>query len=97
MTSTDLSRATWRKSSYSSQNGACVEVATTLPGMVGVRDSKDPEGPVMEIVGIGPRSLTDLEQELAHGGRFVLFECCISLIVITLRRPRRSPTRPAIG
>jgi hypothetical protein len=45
MTSTHLSRATWRKSSYSSQNGACVEVATNLPGTVAVRDSKDPEGP----------------------------------------------------
>lgn len=45
MTSPDLSRATWRKSSYSSQNGACVEVATNLPAAVAVRDSKDPEGP----------------------------------------------------
>jgi hypothetical protein len=34
-----------RNSSYSSQNGACVEVATNLPGAVAVRDSKDPEGP----------------------------------------------------
>ena len=45
MTDTDLSRAEWRKSSYSSQNGACVEVATNLPGTVAVRDSKDPAGP----------------------------------------------------
>jgi Domain of unknown function (DUF397) len=43
MTSTNLSRAKWRKSSYSSQNGACVEVATNLPGAVAVRDSKDTE------------------------------------------------------
>jgi uncharacterized protein DUF397 len=41
----DLSRADWRKSSYSSQSGNCVEVATSLPGAVAVRDSKDPEGP----------------------------------------------------
>jgi hypothetical protein len=42
----DLSRAEWRKASYSSTNGgACVEVAGNLPGVVAVRDSKDPEGP----------------------------------------------------
>ncbi|MET7718699.1 DUF397 domain-containing protein [Streptomyces sp. NPDC005407] len=34
------------KSSYSSGNGECVEVATNLVGIVGVRDSKLPEGPV---------------------------------------------------
>jgi len=41
----DLSRATWRKSIHSSQDGNCVEVATNLPGMVAVRDSKNPGGP----------------------------------------------------
>ena len=45
MTKPDLSRADWRKSSYSSQSGNCVEVATNLPGMVAIRDSKDPGGP----------------------------------------------------
>lgn len=35
------------KSSYSSGNGECVEVATNLVGIVGVRDSKLPEGPVV--------------------------------------------------
>ena len=49
MTSTDLSRAIWRKSSYSSQNGACVEVATNLSSAVAVRDSKHPEGPSLLI------------------------------------------------
>ena len=44
----DLSRAEWRKVSYSSSNGGtCVEVARNLPGVVAVRDSKDPEGPVL--------------------------------------------------
>jgi hypothetical protein len=38
----DLSRAEWRKSSYSGTNG-CVEVAVADDG-VAVRDSKDPGG-----------------------------------------------------
>jgi uncharacterized protein DUF397 len=45
MNETDLSRAAWRKSTYSSQSGNCVEVARSLPGIVAVRDSKDPDGP----------------------------------------------------
>ena len=44
MTEIDLSRAEWRKSSYSGQGGNCVEVARNLPGLVAVRDSKDPDG-----------------------------------------------------
>jgi hypothetical protein len=45
MTEIDLSRAEWRKSSYSSQSGNCVEVARNLPGLVAVRDSRAPDGP----------------------------------------------------
>jgi hypothetical protein len=45
MTEIDLSRAEWRKSSYSSQSGNCVEVARKLPGLVAVRDSKELDGP----------------------------------------------------
>ena len=41
---TSLTCATWRKSSYSGGSGNCVEVAGNLPGAVGVRDSKDPDG-----------------------------------------------------
>ena len=41
----DIARAQWSKSSYSSANGACVEVAKTLTGIVAIRDSKDPDGP----------------------------------------------------
>jgi Domain of unknown function (DUF397) len=44
----DLTRADWRKASYSGDNGgACVEVARHLPGVVAVRDSKDPHGPTL--------------------------------------------------
>jgi Domain of unknown function (DUF397) len=45
----DLACAQWSKSSYSSANGACVEVAQNLPGIVAVRDSKDPDGPKLLI------------------------------------------------
>jgi hypothetical protein len=38
-----LAGAEWRKSRHSGDQGACVEVART-PGVVGVRDSKDPHG-----------------------------------------------------
>lgn len=42
----DLNAAVWRKSSRSGGSGGqCVEVAANLPGVVAVRDSKDPNGP----------------------------------------------------
>lgn len=37
----DLSEAEWRKSSRSGGSGQCVEVATNLPGVIAVRDTKD--------------------------------------------------------
>jgi len=44
----DLTGADWRKSSYSGGNGGgCVEVARNLPGIIAVRDSKDPQGPAL--------------------------------------------------
>lgn len=44
----DLIGARWRTSSRSGSNGgACVEVADNLPGVVGVRDSKDRSGPTL--------------------------------------------------
>lgn len=39
----------WRKSTYSSdEGGACVEVATH-PAAVHVRDSKNPDGPMLSL------------------------------------------------
>lgn len=44
----DLSTAVWRKSSYTNGDGGnCVEVVDDLPGVVPVRDSKDPHGPAL--------------------------------------------------
>ena len=46
----DLSRMTWRKSSYSGANGGeCIEVAATGKPLIAVRDSKDPNGPKLAL------------------------------------------------
>ncbi|MFJ3710680.1 DUF397 domain-containing protein [Streptomyces sp. NPDC090053] len=42
----------WFKSSYSDNGGACIEVAVNLVvprGVVPVRDSKNPGGPVLDV------------------------------------------------
>lgn len=51
----DLSAAAWRRSTHSSGGGSgdCVEVATDLPGVVAVRDSKDPLGPALLLTPTG--------------------------------------------
>ncbi len=41
------SAARWIKSSLSFSNSNCVEVASLDAGEIGVRDSKDPQGPVL--------------------------------------------------
>jgi len=46
MATIDLTRAAWYKSTRSSGNGNCVEVAV-VDDAVGVRDSKDRSGPVL--------------------------------------------------
>ncbi|MEU1289337.1 DUF397 domain-containing protein [Kitasatospora sp. NPDC005856] len=50
MSGTDHAASTgtsWVKSSYSQNGGNCVEVAPGFPGVMPVRDSKDPEGPAL--------------------------------------------------
>ncbi|NSC22158.1 DUF397 domain-containing protein [Streptomyces albus subsp. chlorinus] len=44
----DLAGAVWRKSSHSNGDGGnCVEVAENYPGLMPVRDSKQPAGPAI--------------------------------------------------
>jgi Domain of unknown function (DUF397) len=50
MAAFDRSRAEWRKSTRSGATGDCVEVAF-VDGVVGVRDSKNPTGPVLVFTG----------------------------------------------
>ncbi|WP_436979319.1 DUF397 domain-containing protein [Streptomyces sp. enrichment culture] len=46
----------WRRSSHSNQDGGqCLEVADGHPGVLPVRDSKRPDGPVVRF-GSGPWS-----------------------------------------
>ncbi|WP_406091896.1 DUF397 domain-containing protein [Kitasatospora purpeofusca] len=45
MSTTFENRTSWRKSSHSGGNGACVEIRVPAADRVAVRDSKDPEGP----------------------------------------------------
>ncbi|GAA2083880.1 DUF397 domain-containing protein [Kitasatospora saccharophila] len=48
MTRLDLSNTHWVKSSHSTDGGDCVEWAPAAhPGLVPVRDSKDPQGPAL--------------------------------------------------
>jgi uncharacterized protein DUF397 len=46
MSGTGMAEPEWRKAKSSVGNGACVELAS-MDGMVAIRDSKDPAGPVL--------------------------------------------------
>jgi len=50
MSPNDRATLAWRKAAYSTSNGSCVEVAT-IEGGVAVRDSKDPDGPILQYTG----------------------------------------------
>jgi hypothetical protein len=54
----------WRKSSYSGNGGNCVEVGTGLPGKAAVRDSKDPDGPMLSV---GPPAWVAFIAGVKHG------------------------------
>ncbi|WP_420034870.1 DUF397 domain-containing protein [Streptomyces sp. cg28] len=63
----DLTSAVWRKSTYSGgEGGNCLEVATTAhPGLVPVRDSKNPSGPKLVLRAAAWRVFID---DLRHNG-----------------------------
>jgi hypothetical protein len=57
----------WQKSSYSGNGGGnCVEVARNLPHVVAVRDSKNPDGPVLALT---PAMWRNLIADLKAGRR----------------------------
>jgi len=56
----------WRKSTRSSGGDNCVEIAVATDGAVGVRDSKDPTGPVLQF---DPRTWAEFLGGV-HNGEF---------------------------
>ncbi|MFC6886677.1 MULTISPECIES: DUF397 domain-containing protein [Actinomadura] len=63
MMSLDWRAMAWKKSTYSPDWDDCVELSATSR-VVGVRDSKDPYGPVLEL---GRRTAVVLVSEVKRG------------------------------
>ena len=59
----------WVKSSLSFANGDCVEVASLPDGQIGVRDSKDANGPVLRFTAAEWKAFVGG----VHGGEFDRF------------------------
>jgi hypothetical protein len=57
-------QSSWRKSSHSGGNGACVEVASPTPLVIAVRDSKVPHGPSL---GFEPESWSAFIADVNRG------------------------------
>nr|WP_084693349.1 DUF397 domain-containing protein [Actinomadura atramentaria] len=53
----------WRKATRSNETGSCVELADLVSG-VGVRDSQDPDGPVLIFV---RSAMADLAVHIRNG------------------------------
>ncbi|MFD2764567.1 DUF397 domain-containing protein [Micromonospora eburnea] len=65
----DVMTPQWRKSSRSGGNGgSCVEVADNLPGVVLVRDTKDPEGGTLHFTPSSWRSFVELARQIGPVG-----------------------------
>jgi Domain of unknown function (DUF397) len=63
MTAPQRNESAWFKSTRSAGNGACVEV-TFANDTVGVRDSKDPQGPTLDFA---PESWTAFVKSIREG------------------------------
>jgi hypothetical protein len=81
----DVSLPHWRKASASGGNGGqCVEFAMLPDSMIGLRDSKDPDGPVLAFTSgewlafldgatkgeFDPASSSQVEEMARYGDRF---------------------------
>ncbi|MGR3935549.1 DUF397 domain-containing protein [Streptomyces sp. BRA346] len=59
-----MARLMYRKSSFSTADRECVEVATNMPGAVAIRDSKSPGGPILCLT---PAAWADFRGAVAAG------------------------------